>query len=44
MENVVQIISIKDITHNVKRFRVTKPAGYHFNAGQATELSINAPD
>ena len=44
MKNIVQIISIKDITHNVKRFRVTKPAGYHFNAGQATELSINAPD
>jgi ferredoxin-NADP reductase len=41
MENIVQIISVKKITHNVKRFRVTKPDGYHFNAGQATEVSVN---
>lgn len=40
MENIVQILSVKDITHNVKRFRVTKPASYRFNAGQATEVSI----
>ena len=44
MEYIVQIISIKDITHNVKRYRVTKPGGYQFKAGQATELSINQPE
>jgi ferredoxin-NADP reductase len=41
MEEVVKITSIKNVTHNVKRFRIERPAGYDFNAGQATEVSIN---
>ena len=39
----VKIISIENVTHNVKRFRYEKPEGYHFNPGQATEVSINKP-
>lgn len=39
----VKILSIKNVTHNVKRFRYEKPEGYSFNPGQATEVSINKP-
>jgi ferredoxin-NADP reductase len=39
----VKIISIENVTHNVKRFRYEKPEGYQFNPGQATEVSINKP-
>jgi len=39
----VKIISIENVTHNVKRFRYEKPEGYSFNPGQATEVSINKP-
>jgi ferredoxin-NADP reductase len=41
MEEIVKILSITQVTHNVKAFRITKPAGYHFEPGQATEVSIN---
>ncbi|PWK77620.1 hypothetical protein LX99_02497 [Mucilaginibacter oryzae] len=41
MEYIVKIISVKQITHNVKQFRLEKPQGYTFIPGQATELSIN---
>ncbi|UEG51871.1 flavodoxin reductase [Mucilaginibacter daejeonensis] len=44
MKHTVEIISVKQITHDVKKFRLTKPAGYRFNPGQATELSINRPE
>jgi ferredoxin-NADP reductase len=40
-EHVVKIISIEHVPHDVKRFRVEKPAGYSFIPGQATEVSIN---
>lgn len=40
---VTRIISIKPVTHDVKRFRLEKPAGYTFTPGQATEVSINKP-
>ncbi len=45
MENefIQKIISVEPVTHNVKRFRLEKPAGYSFNPGQATEVSINTP-
>jgi ferredoxin-NADP reductase len=43
-EHIVKIIDIKQITHDVKRFRVKKPAGYSFTPGQATEVSINVPE
>src|SRR5918911_84291 len=40
----VKILDIAPVTHNVKRFRFEKPEGYHFNPGQATEVSINKSD
>jgi ferredoxin-NADP reductase len=42
MEHIVKIISVHDVTHDVKAFKVTRPAGYSFEPGQATEVSINA--
>ncbi|HEY9197341.1 MAG TPA: FAD-binding oxidoreductase [Mucilaginibacter sp.] len=41
METIVKILSTQYLTHNVKQFRVEKPAGFTFTPGQATELSIN---
>lgn len=41
MEQVVPILSIRDVTHNVRSYRVQKPDNYEFVPGQATELSIN---
>ena len=41
MEYIVKILKIEEVTHDVKRFRLKKPPGYHFNPGQATEVSIN---
>lgn len=38
------IVTVKEIiprTHNVKTFRVTKPDGFSFVPGQATDLSLN---
>lgn len=44
METVVSILSTQNVTHNVKQFRLQKPAGFTFAPGQATELSVNQPD
>jgi ferredoxin-NADP reductase len=41
MEYIVKIIKTENITHDVKRFVLEKPEGYHFEPGQATNLSIN---
>lgn len=41
MEHIVKILSTQDITHDVRAYRLEKPAGYGFEPGQATELSIN---
>ncbi len=43
-EHIVKILDITPVTHDVKRFRVQKPAGYSFIPGQATEVSINKPE
>jgi ferredoxin-NADP reductase len=43
MEEIVRIISIQKVTHDVKQYRFEKPAGYSFVPGQATEVSINKP-
>lgn len=43
-EHIVKIISIEQVTHDVKRFRVEKPEGYSFVPGQATDVSINTPE
>lgn len=39
----MKILSAETVTHNVKRFRFEKPAGYKFIPGQATDVSINVP-
>lgn len=41
--HIVKILSINQITHDVKSFRFEKPQGYTFVPGQATEVSINKP-
>lgn len=43
-EHIVRVISTAQITHDVRRFRIEKPAGYSYTPGQATEISINLPD
>lgn len=43
MKQVVKITDIRPVTHDVKCFRIEKPAGYTFEPGHATELSINEP-
>ena len=42
-EHIVKILSTEYVTHDVRRFKVEKPAGYQFVPGQATEVSINQP-
>jgi hypothetical protein len=44
MEYTVPIHSIRQVTHNVRQYRLEKPAGYQFLPGQATEVSINHPE
>ncbi len=41
MEYIIKVLSITEVTHNVRCIRVEKPAGYVFSPGQATEVSIN---
>ncbi|HEV3221373.1 MAG TPA: FAD-binding oxidoreductase [Puia sp.] len=41
MENIVRLIEIFQVTHDVKCFRTEKPPGYEFLPGHATDLSIN---
>ena len=43
-EHIVKILSIEQVTHDVKRFRIEKPEGYSFIPGQATEVSVNTPE
>jgi ferredoxin-NADP reductase len=40
-QHIVKILSTERVTHNVKHYRLEKPAGYKFEPGQATEVSIN---
>ena len=42
-EHVVTIIDVKNVTHNVKRFTLSKPENYPFTPGQATDIVINLP-
>jgi ferredoxin-NADP reductase len=37
---IVKILKTEYVTHNVKRFRVEKPAEYKYLPGQATEITI----
>jgi ferredoxin-NADP reductase len=43
MNHIVKILSIQQVTHDVKCFRFEKPSGYQFIPGQATDVSINQP-
>ncbi|MEO6949532.1 MAG: FAD-binding oxidoreductase [Ginsengibacter sp.] len=43
-EYFVKIKSAENVTHNVKRFTLSKPDSYHFNPGQATDIVINLPE
>lgn len=42
MHESVKILKIEKVTGNVRRYVLEKPVGFHFEAGQATELSIDA--
>ncbi len=42
-EHVVKILKIENVTHNVKRFTLTKPENYRFTPGQATDIVIDLP-
>jgi hypothetical protein len=37
----VKIVKIQQVTHNVRSYRLERPAGYVFEPGQATELSLD---
>jgi len=43
-EHVVKILETEFVTHNVKRFKVSKPASYTYKPGQATDVVINLPE
>ncbi len=43
-EHVVKIIKTENVTHNVKRFTLSKPESYVFTPGQATDIVINLPE
>jgi ferredoxin-NADP reductase len=43
MRHTVKILGIKEVTHNVKSFKIEKPANYTFVPGQATDVSVNKP-
>lgn len=40
-EHIVKVLKVENVTHNVRRFTVSKPDEYSFIPGQATEVSIN---
>ncbi len=41
MEEIVKILSVRNVTHDVRAYRIAKPDNYHFEPGQATDVSIN---
>lgn len=43
-EHIVKIINVENVTHNVKRFTLSKPENYIFTPGQATDIVINKPE
>jgi len=43
-EHVVKILKTENVTHNVKRFTLSKPENYVFTPGQATDIVINLPE
>ena len=43
-EHIVKILETEYVTHNVKRFKVSKPGSYKYKPGQATDIVINLPE
>ena len=43
-EHIVKIIKTENVTHNVKRFTLSKPENYIFTPRQATDIVINLPE
>jgi ferredoxin-NADP reductase len=43
MDHTVKLLQVRQVTHDVKEFRVEKPKGYRFVPGQATDVSVNRP-
>lgn len=43
-EHIVKIINVENVTHNVKRFTLSRPENYIFTPGQATDIVINKPE
>lgn len=43
-EHEVKILATDAVTHNVKRFTLSKPSNYVFKPGQATDIVINLPE
>ena len=43
-KHTVKILETENITHNVKRFKISKPDAYKFKPGQATDISIIVPN
>jgi ferredoxin-NADP reductase len=41
MDHSVKLLDIEPVTHNVRRYRFERPAGYTFQPGQATEVSLD---
>ena len=40
-EHIIKVLKIEKVTHNVRRFTVSKPDNYNFLPGQATDVSVN---
>ncbi len=43
-EFIVKILDIKNVTQDVRSLKVTKPTGFTFIPGQATDVAINNPE
>ncbi len=43
-QHVVKILKTEFVTHNVKKFTLSKPSNYTFEPGQATDIVINLPE
>ncbi|MEX0994039.1 MAG: FAD-binding oxidoreductase [Balneolaceae bacterium] len=41
MSHKIKILTVKDITHDVKSFILEKPTGYKFKPGQAVEVAVD---
>lgn len=43
-EHFVKILAIEKVTHNVKRFKLSRPDSYPIKPGQTTDFVINLPE